>query len=79
MGPRVGFEIFKNKKISCPCRELNPDRPAPGQLTVPTALFRLVNLQTVFLNSMQYVSPLLSPFVVKIDRLFLQPPLPTLK
>jgi len=28
---------------------------------------------------MQYVSPLLSPFVVKIDRLFLQPPLPTLK
>ena len=51
MGPRVGFEIFKNRKISCPCRELNPDRPAPGQLTVPTAIFRLVNLETVFLNS----------------------------
>jgi hypothetical protein len=41
MGPRTCLNILENRKISCPCWILTPERPAPRLVAVPIPLFRL--------------------------------------
>jgi hypothetical protein len=40
-GPRVGLDDVKKRKMSCPCREFNPDSSAVRPVVIPIKLSRL--------------------------------------
>jgi hypothetical protein len=43
VSPRAGLDAVEKRKISCPCRESNPGRPAHTQpVAIPTKLFPLL-------------------------------------
>jgi hypothetical protein len=41
VGPRAGLDATEKNKISCPCRETNPSRPARSLVAIPTELSRM--------------------------------------
>jgi hypothetical protein len=49
MGPRVGRDTLKRRKISYPCRKSNPGHPARSLVVVPTELSRLYEYDTGWL------------------------------
>jgi hypothetical protein len=42
VGPRAGLDVTEKRKISFPCRESNPGRPACSLVAIPTELSRLL-------------------------------------
>jgi hypothetical protein len=45
VGPRIGLNFKKKRKISCPYRESNPKSSAHSPVVIPTELFRILNLE----------------------------------
>jgi hypothetical protein len=44
VGSRVDLDAVEKRKISSPCRESNPDRPAPSLAAIPAEIFELAQL-----------------------------------
>jgi hypothetical protein len=62
MGSRAGLEAVEKRNIPCPCRELNPGRPARSLVAIPTSLVSICRLLVVERRSIDNILLCMSDF-----------------